>query len=139
MYTVLQKHIPRVLAIKKYHPHWKSIYHFSAEYGLAICYNTKKVLVVKEFSEISSIELFPLLMNMDGEIILIILIYVPLGGQRDVFMYQLLQELSIIEETRYHWIILCDDFNIDHMLQENVNAFQRLLQERLKLVKIRNE
>ena len=112
--------------IEEYHPDWKGIHHSSAEHGLAICYNTKKVFVVKEFSEI---ELLPLLMDFDNEIILIILVYRPPGGQRDVFLYQLLQELSMIEKTRCHMMILCGDFNLDQLLQENVNAFQRLLQE----------
>ena len=115
--------------IEEYHPDWKGIHHSSAEHGLAICYNTKKVSVVKEFPEISTIELLPLLMDFDSEIILIILVYRPPGGQRDVFLYQLLQELSMIEETRHHRMILCGDFNLDQLLQENVNAFQRLLQE----------
>ena len=68
-------------------------------------------------------------MDFDSEIILIILVYRPRGGQIDVFLYQLLQELSKIEETRHHRMILCGDFNLDQLLQENVNAFQRLLQE----------
>ena len=84
---------------------------------------------MKEFPEISTIELLPLLMDFDSEIILIILVYRPPGGQRDVFLYQLLQELSKIEETRHHRMILCGDFNLDQLLQENVNAFSRLLQE----------
>ena len=115
--------------IEEYHPDWKSIHHSSAEHGLAICYDTKKVLVMKEFPEISTIELLPLLMNFDNEIVLIVLVYRPPGGQRDVFLYQLLQELSMIEETRHHRMILCGDFNLDQLLQENVNAFNRLLQE----------
>ena len=35
----------------------------------------------------------------------------------------------MIEETRHHRMILCGDFNMDQLLQENVNALQRLLQE----------
>ena len=35
----------------------------------------------------------------------------------------------MIEETCHHRMILCGDFNLDQLLQENVNAFQRLLQE----------
>ena len=72
-------------------------------------------MVVKEFPEISSIELLPLLVNIDSEIILIILVYRLPGGQREVFMYQLPQELSMIEETRHPRMILCGDFNMNQM------------------------
>ena len=112
--------------IEEYHPDWKSIHHPSAVHGLAICYNAEKVVIEKEFPETSSIELLPLLMNIDGEIMLIILVYRPPGGQRDLFIYQLLQEISMLEETPHYRTILCGDFNLDYMLQENVDAFQQL-------------
>ena len=93
--------------IEKYHPDWKSIHHPSAEHGLSICYNTEKGVIKKEFPETSSIELLPLLMNIDDEIILIILFYRPLGGQRDLFIYQLQQELSMLGQTCHYSTILC--------------------------------
>ena len=65
-------------------------------------------------------------MNINGKIILIVLVYRPPGGQRDLFIYQLLQELSMLEETHYYRTILCGDFNLDQMIQENVDAFQQL-------------
>ena len=116
----------RFQRIEKYHPDWRSIHHPSAQHGLAICYNTKKVVIEKEFPETSSIELLPLLMNIDGKIILIVLVYRPPGGQRDLFIYQLLQELSMLEETRHYRTILCGDFNLDQMIQDNVDAFHQL-------------
>ena len=61
--------------IEEYHPGWKSINHPSAEHGISICYSAEKVVIEKEFPETSFIELLPLLMNIDGEIILTILIY----------------------------------------------------------------
>ena len=116
----------RFRRIEEYHPDWKSIHHSSAEHGLAICFNTKKVVIEKEFPEISSIEFLPLLINIDGEIVLVILVYRPPGGQRDLFLYELLQELSMLEETQHYRTILLGDFNLDQMLQENVFAFQQL-------------
>ena len=92
--------------IEEYHPDWKSIHHSSAEHGLAICYDTKKVLVMKEFPEISTIELLPLLMNFDGEIILIILVYRPPGGQKHAFIYQSLQKLTMNEKICHQRMIL---------------------------------
>ena len=65
-------------------------------------------------------------MNIDGKIILIVLVYRPPGGQRDLSIYQLLQELSMLEETQHYRTILLGDFNLDQMLQENVHAFQQL-------------
>ena len=84
---------------------------------------------MKEFPEISTVELLPLLLNIDNEIIWIILVYRPPGGQKNIFFYQLLQELRMIEETCHHRMILCVDFHMDQMFQENVNALQVLLQE----------
>ena len=75
--------------IEEYHPDWKSIHHPSAEHAPAISYNTEKVVIKKEFPETSSIELFPLLMNIDGEIMLIILVYRTPKGQRALFIYRL--------------------------------------------------
>ena len=112
--------------IEEYHPDWKSIHHSSAEHGLAICFNTKKVVIEKEFPETSSIELLPLLINIDGDIILVVLVYRPPGGHRDVFLYELLQELRMLEEIQHYRTILLGDFNLDQMLQENVHAFQQL-------------
>ena len=56
--------------IEEYHPDWKSIHHPNVEHGLAIYYNTKEVVIEKEFPETSFIELLSLLMNIDGEITL---------------------------------------------------------------------
>ena len=86
--------------IKVYHPDWKRVHHSSAEHDLSICYNTNKIVMEKEYSESLSIELLPLLMNIDYEIVWVILVYRPPGGQRDLFIYQLLQELSMLEETQ---------------------------------------
>ena len=35
--------------IEEYHLDWKSIYHLSADHGLAICYNIKEVVLRKNF------------------------------------------------------------------------------------------
>ena len=112
--------------IEEYHQGWKSIHHPSAEHGLAICYNAETVVIEKEFPEILMIEMLPVLMNIDGELVLLILVYRPPGGQRDVFIYQLLQQLSMIDEIHRYRTIVLGDFNTDQMLQENVNAYQQL-------------
>ena len=61
-------------------------------------------------------------MNIDNEIIFTVLVYWPPGEQKDVDLYQLLQELRMIEETRHHRMILCGDFNMDQLLQENKSS-----------------
>ena len=66
-------------------------------------------------------------MNIDGKIILIVLVYRPPGGERDLFIFQLFQELSMLEETRQYRTILCGDFSLDQMIQDNVqDNFQQL-------------
>ena len=61
--------------IEEYHHDWKSIHHPSAEHGLAICYNKRTVVIEKEYPQISSLEMLPVLMNVDDEIILVVLVY----------------------------------------------------------------
>ena len=70
--------------IEEYHP--ESIHHHTSEHGLAIFYNTEKVVIEREFSLTPPIELLPLLMNIDSEILLIFLIYRPSGEQRFVYL-----------------------------------------------------
>ena len=41
-------------------------------------------------------------------------------------IYQLLEELSMLEQTRHSRTILCGDFNLDQMIKKNVDAFQQL-------------
>ena len=59
------------------------------------------------FPETTSIQLLRLLINIDGKIIVIVLVYRPPVGQRNSFIYQLLQALSMLEETCHYRTILC--------------------------------
>ena len=44
---------------------------------LAICYNKQKVKVLQEFFYIGALQLLPLLLDVDGQLILLILVYRP--------------------------------------------------------------
>jgi exonuclease III len=120
-----------VKKIEDYAPTWKSIHHQDSQHGLAICYNSEKVVVVKQFPTISDIQMLPVLIKMDDEYVLLVLVYQPPGRPRNVFPYQLLQQLSHLDEVSTCRTIVLGDFNADQMLPENVAAYADLCQ-RLK-------
>ena len=114
--------------IENYNSSWKSIHHPTAPHGLAICFNTDRVLIRREYPTITEIEMLPVLMEIDDEIILLVLVYRPPGGQRDVFVYQLYQQLTMLDDVERYRTILLGDFNTDQFLQENVDAYHQLCQ-----------
>ena len=112
--------------IEDYAPTWRSIHHPHAQHGLAVCYNSDNVVVVKQFPTINDIQMLPVLLMIGDENVLVIVVYQPPGRPRNVFPYQLLQQLELIEEVRTYRTIIVGDFNADQMLAENVSAYADL-------------
>lgn len=114
--------------IEDYAPGWRSIHHPHSQHGLAICYKSEKVVVVKEFPTVNEIEMLPVLLKIDDEQVLVILVYQPPGRPRNVFPYQLLQQLERLDDIQSCRTILIGDFNADQLLPENVDAYTDLCQ-----------
>ena len=106
---------------EEYHPGWKSIHHPTAEHGLAICYDTETVVIEKEFSTSGLLQVLPVAMKIEDELVLLVLVYRP-PGARGTFVYELTQLLTMLDIHRYRTIVL-GDFNLDQMLPENIEAF----------------
>ena len=62
--------------IKDLLPEWDDE-HNTDGHGVAICYNTSKVKVLKRFEYIGMLEILPLLLDIEGEQILLIAVYRP--------------------------------------------------------------
>ena len=114
--------------IEDYAPAWRSIHHPHSQHGIAICYNSDKVVVVKEFQTINDLQMLPVLLMIENEYVLVIVVYQPPGAPRNVFPYQLLQQLERLNEVRTYRTIIVGDFNADQMLHENVIAYADLCQ-----------
>ena len=114
--------------IEDYAPGWRSIHHPHSQHGLAICYKSDKVVVVKEFPTVNEIEMLPVLLKIDDEQVLVILVYQPPGRPQNVFPYQLLQQLERLDDIQSCRTILIGDFNADQLLPENVDAYTDLCQ-----------
>ena len=110
--------------IKAYLPEWDDI-HEPAGHGLAICYNTTKVTLLKQYPYFGVLEILPVLLQIDNEIIFLVLVYRrpgPIGTfVNDIIqtMDQILRENPISEEFR---IMVIGDFNWDLMLPEHVKS-----------------
>ena len=111
--------------IKRYLPEWDDI-HDSMGHGLAICYCTTKVEVLKEYGYSGALEILPALLKVDNEIIFLVLVY-RRPGPIDTFvrnitetMEQLLRENPIQGEYR---TMVIGDFNWDQMLPQHVSSF----------------
>ena len=108
--------------IKDFLPEWDDI-HEPSGHGLAICYNTTKVTVLKQYSYYGCLEMLPVLLQIDNEIIFLVLVYRrpgPIGNFVDNItqtMDQILRENPISEEFR---TMVIGDFNWDQMLPEHV-------------------
>ena len=114
--------------IEDYAPGWRSIHHPHSQHGLAVCYKTEKVVILKEFPTVNEIEMLPVLLSIDNQHVLVVVVYQPPGRPRNVFPYQLLQQLSFLDEVKTYRTILVGDFNADQMLPENVTAYADLCQ-----------
>ena len=107
--------------IKAYLPEWDDI-HEQTRHGLAICYNITKVKVLKQYPYVGVLEILPVLLQIDDEIIFLVLVYRtgPIGNFVDNIiqtMDQILRENPISEEFR---TMVIGDFNWDQMLPEHV-------------------
>ena len=108
--------------INAFLPEWDDI-HEPSGHGLAICYNTTKVTVLKQYSYYGCLEMLPVLLQIDNEIIFLVLVYRrpgPIGNFVSNIiqtMDQILRENPISEEFR---TMVIGDFNWDQMLPEHV-------------------
>ena len=94
-------------------------------HGLAICFNTTKVKVLKQYDYVGFLEILPVLMQIDNEIIFLVLVYRrpgPIGSfVNDLIqaMDQIMRENPISKEFR---TMVIGDFNWDQMLPEHVTS-----------------
>ena len=68
--------------------------------------------------------MLPVLLRLDESMVLLVLVYRPQRGPRNMFIDQLNQQISLIEEASKYRTIILGDFNTDQMLPENVNAYR---------------
>ena len=114
--------------IKDYLSDWDDIHH-SGGHGLAICYNTLKVQVIKQYNYSGTLEVLPVLLKVDHETIFLVVVYRPPGPIRNfanTFMEvldSLIIENQIQEKCR---LLIVGDFNLDQMLPEHVTLFEPL-------------
>ena len=59
--------------ITKYLPEWDDIHQPEGD-GLAICYNTSKVKVLKQYDYVGVLEILPVLIEVDNEMLLIVVV-----------------------------------------------------------------
>ena len=111
--------------IKTYLPEWDDI-HDTVGHGLAICYNTTKVKVLEQYRYIGVLEILPVLLKVDNEIIFLVLVYRrpgPIGTFVTSIIQtidQLLRDNPINGEYR---TMVIGDFNWDQMLPQHVESF----------------
>ena len=110
--------------IKKYEEEWNDI-HKRTNHGLAVCYDTSKVTIIQEFQTTNTLEILPVLIEVENECILLVLVYRtgPVGN----FIDDLIHELGLLP-TEYRTLIV-GDFNLDQMLGENVEIFNPLIRQ----------
>ena len=111
--------------IKELLPEWDDE-HNTEGHGVAICYNTSKVKVLKRFDYVGMLEILPLLLDIEGEQILLIALYRP-GGPIDTFVSDLITTVDslILNDLIYgkYRIVILGDFNWDQLLPENIASF----------------
>ena len=107
--------------ISEYKPGWKSIHHPTAPHGLAICYQESNVVIHSSYVPTrlfsSNLELMSVLMSIDGEQVLIVLLYrPPVTTQQQIryFIEELTDQLAELQIGQYNTIVL-GDFNLDQM------------------------
>ena len=108
---------------------WKSIHHPTAPHGLAICYDESKVVItsinIPDQAFSSQMELMSVLMSIEGEQVLIVLLYRPpitIQQQIHYFIQELTYQLQLLQIDQYNTIIL-GDFNLDQMHDPYVELF----------------
>ena len=107
---------------------WQSIHHPTAPHGLAICYDESKVIIdtinMPDRPFTSQMEFMSVLMSIDGEQVLVLLVYRPETNQQQVrlFIQELTLQLEELHVQDYNTILL-GDFNLDQMLNNNIELF----------------
>ena len=109
--------------ISTYQDGWLD-FHKPTEHGLAICYNTKTVKIIKQFDTLTNIEILPVLLQIKKDEFLIVLVY--RTGPLKNFLQNLRVELDNLPTSKK--TLIMGDFNIDQMLPENVIKLQPILQ-----------
>ena len=104
--------------------------HKDTEHGLALCFKEEDVKILRVFQVPTVLEILPVLIEFSDEMILLCLIYCPPRQQISNFVEGLISLLTDIWTGER--IILLGDFNMDQLLQENINRFTPLL-DRLSL------
>ena len=110
-------------------PTWDDI-HEPIGHGLALCYNEEKVKVIQRFSYSGTLQLLPVLLRIENELVLIVLLYRP-PGPIGTFVENLLQSIDqftseIFVQGNYR-VIIVGDFNWDQMLPEHVRTFEPII------------
>ena len=106
-----------------------------APHGFRMCYKEESISILKECNLPTVIQALPVSMEICGEKILLVLVYLLPRHQVSTFINGM---ISIFRKAwKDEWIILLGEFNMDQMLQENVNRLVRLkdisnLQQRLR-------
>ena len=112
------KHIDEVL------DDWKDI-HKNTQHGLALCCKVCKVNIIKVIDILSTIEILPIVLEINKETFLLVMVYQapgPIGSFIDKFIL-LVNELPVQDR-----ILIVVDFNLDQMLPENVANTASLIQ-----------
>ena len=109
-------------------PTWDDIHHPSG-HGLSICYDTSRVKLVHRFNYDCILQILATLMEIDGEIVFLVLLYRP-PGPIGTFVNDLIESIDMLKRNinidgDYRTLIL-GDFNWDQMLPEHVASFSPL-------------
>ena len=109
-------------------PDWDDV-HSLEQQGIAICYNTTKVKILKRFTYVGILQMLPLLLDIEGEKLFLITVYRP-GGPIGNFVQELItnidllrEDAAILEECR---TLIVGDFNWDQLLPEHRATFNPL-------------
>ena len=108
--------------IQDFENEWSDL-HKPTEHGLAICYNTKHVKVLKEYDVVSQLEMLPVLLEINEEQALLILVYQT--GPLHNFVADFAEELSFLPTDKR--TIILGDSNLDQMLSNNVEILQPIV------------
>ena len=114
--------------IENYVEGWTSI-HKTTSHGLAICYNSSKISMIRELETSSSLEILPVVMEVEDECVLLVLLYRKPGPVGN-FVNDLIEELrQLSTDTGCTRTLIVGDFNMDQLLEANVEKFNRLIDE----------
>ena len=111
--------------INNFLPEWDDVHEITT-HGLAICYNTAKVKFLKRFTYIGVLEILPVLLEIEGEIVFLVLVYRrpgPIGTFVNTFIQTIDQILADEPIQGNYRTLILGDFNWDQMLPQHVVSF----------------